>query len=173
MIQVKKSRGGSVVTVNGKQIKIFEDRWPDIVAMCSFETLQGAQSDSFPAKLTIVTNSEDGFGTGRVDLAALSVCDKGLIICFRGDLHVKKDAAFFIFIAAVSEQVEKSDNFSGLKLEFADDQGSLDITSYCVPVAANKTIDKIVLDKAQKLGNLITAAENVVKSKRSQIAQLM
>jgi hypothetical protein len=83
MIAVKKSRGGSKVTVNGKKIDI-RDEYPErVIAECSLNTLRGVSVESFPDGLQIEVNDENGFGTFLFNEALLSsLYDEGLRLFF-------------------------------------------------------------------------------------------
>lgn len=118
------------VTINGKSLDIFDATDDYVLAECDLSDIDGETAKKWPNELVLKIHSENGFGTYFFyELNLVSSEDSVALdfICHTPNKYWEGHYGLAVFIQALSDQVEYSENLDVTHIELEDDWKAITI----------------------------------------------
>ena len=159
MIELQEKNEECFVLISGKEIDILDAGDDYIFAECSLNDLQGVVAHSFPEKLKIEAQSENGFGTYFFHELRIS-CEKSELaldfVCHTPNKYWEGRFGLAIFLDSINKQAIYFNNFEVIQIETEDDFKGITIRRL---LSFGDLIDAGISNAVIELKQLLNTAE--------------
>ena len=159
MISLKRVKNNYRVTIGKKEFEINEVYQGRMFVECDLKDLCGVSAASFPRKLTLQVNSNDGFGTIFFYTVEISAHKGNVRLEFIAHLNNKYWEGYFglgNFITAINEQVKYFPDFKVTDMETDDAWKGIII---CKDIPSGTRLDNEIEKAATGLKQLLKDSE--------------